>query len=181
MSNLQLSNDSNGASDEEIEEIDPSTLSTAARHSLILHSQWSNLKTRLRTFTLHLRLDSTHLISFLTRADDNNTGTLDIDDVITILTTLQFDFLPNDIIDDLVSSNDNFFPPSTYTDRTVILKRFADFRGNVDYVRFYESLELEPPKDFINPDQVRRRELQATSYIQAKSYKRRATSDELQP
>ena len=49
--------------------------------------------------------------------------------------------------------NDNFFPPATFTDRAVILKCFADFRGNVNFVRFYESLELEPPHDFLNPEQ----------------------------
>ncbi|GMH89541.1 hypothetical protein TrVE_jg6202 [Triparma verrucosa] len=150
--NLNLSKDSaNSNSDDE--EFDPSTLSTAARHGLILKSQWLSLKERLREFTLHLRREGTHVISFLTRADEDNTETLDIDDVMTILSTLQFEFLPDDIIDELVEQNDNFFPPSTFTDRTVILKRFADFRGNVNYVRFYDSLELEPPKDFLNPDQ----------------------------
>ena len=91
-----------GGNSSDEEEVDANTLPTATRKALIVRSQWLSLKDRLREFTLDLRVENTHLIDFFTRADEANTGTLDIDDVMTILSTLQFPFLSDEIIDDLV-------------------------------------------------------------------------------
>ena len=129
-------------------------LSDTQKRGLIIREQWGDLKSRLRSLALSMRQeDNSQLISFFTQADDKNTGALHIDDVTTILSTLNFDFLPDEVVDDLAEANGNFFDSEIYTDRFVILKGFGDFRGKVNYVKLYASLELDPPKDYLNPDQ----------------------------
>ena len=134
-------------------EIDLLTLTSAERRSLVIRAGWSDLRLRLRAHALKLRSENTHLITFLTESDADGAGHLDIDDICTILSTLEFPFLPPSAVQDLFEAHESLVEATLFEDRTVILKRFGDFRGNVDYRRFYDALGLDPPKDYLDPDQ----------------------------
>jgi len=132
--------------------LDLSNLSSNERRTLLIRASWSSLKLRLRTHTLNLRSEGNHLITFLTESDCASAGTLDIDEIVTILETLEFQFLTPEEVDSMHSSHEGLVDRSLFEDRTVILKRFGDFRGNVNYRKLYDSLGLDPPSDHLDPD-----------------------------
>jgi hypothetical protein len=133
--------------------LDLLSMSSAERHTLVIRACWTELRLRLRSHALRLRSEGTHLVTFLTESDEGESGQLDIEEICTILETLEFPFLPTSAVQDLFEAHESLVEASLFEDRTVILKRFGDFRGNVDYRRFYNALGLDPPKDYLDPDQ----------------------------